>query len=50
MVITWVGAVLYPYWLIMPTTMSRITEENTLTGNITLHRGTDLMERRLSDS
>ena len=50
MVITWVGAVLYLYWLIMHTALSHITGENTITGNTTLHRGTDLMERRLSDA
>lgn len=34
----------------MPTEVSPITGENTLTGNTTLHRGTDLMQRRLSDT
>jgi len=34
----------------MPTALSRITGENTLTGNTTLHRGTDLMGRLLSDT
>ena len=34
----------------MPTALSHITGENTLTGNTTLHRGTGLMERWLSDT
>jgi hypothetical protein len=34
----------------MPTAQNLITGENTLTGNTTLHRGTDLMQWRLSDT